>query len=57
LKRGRTRAAAKPLMPALLANSSLADLEALLLPIIGGSENTTPTKIKASNAAMIQSEP
>ena len=50
-----TRAAASALMPAFLANSSLADLEALALPIMGGSEATTPTSTKASKPAMAHS--
>ena len=50
-----TRAAASALMPAFLANSSLADLEALLLPIIRGSEVTTPASTIASSAAMAHS--
>ena len=39
-----TRAAARPLMPAFLANSSLADFEALALPIMGGTDSTTPSQ-------------
>ena len=52
-----TRAAAKPLMPAFLANNSLADLEARLLPIMGGSALSTPTSTKASSPAMAHSAP
>ena len=50
-----TRAAASTFTPVFLANSSLADLDALLLPIICGSEVTTPTSTSASSAAMAHS--
>ena len=51
-----TRAAASPLMPAFLANSSLADFDALALPIIGGTAQTTPMSTKTNKAAISQSE-
>src|SRR3990167_9097161 len=51
-----TRAAARPLMPAFLAKSSLADLDALLLPMSGGTKPTTPASTSTSSPAMAQSE-
>ena len=52
-----TRAAAKALMPGLLANNSRAELDALLLPIMGGKLLTTPSSTTASSAAMAHSAP
>jgi hypothetical protein len=39
-------------MPAFFAKSSLAVFDALLLPIMGGSDNTTAIKISAKRDAM-----
>ena len=43
-------------MPRLLANSSRADFEALLLPISGGTKTVTPASTPASSAAIAHSE-
>ena len=43
-------------MPGFLANSSLTDFEALALPIIVGTDNTTPASTSISSAAMTHSE-
>ena len=51
-----TRAAASKLMPLFLANSSLADLEALLLPMSLGTYSTTPINTKASRPDMTHRE-
>ncbi|EWS63900.1 hypothetical protein Y695_02862 [Hydrogenophaga sp. T4] len=50
-----TRAAASALMPAFFANNSFADLDALLLPMSGGTKPTTPASTSTSNPAMAQS--
>ena len=50
-----TRAAARVLIPAFLANSSFADLDALLLPMSGGTKPTTPASTSSSKAAMAHS--
>ena len=51
-----TRAAASALMPGFLANSSLADFDALALPISRGTNSSTPASTTASSAAMAHSD-
>ena len=52
-----TRAPASKLIARLLPNNSLNDLEALALPIITGSDQTTAIKTTNSTDAINQSEP
>src|SRR5450631_3806898 len=51
-----TRAAASRLMPRFLANSSLADFDALLLPISGGTKVMTPARTRASRPAIVHKD-
>ena len=51
-----TRAAANRLMARFFANNSLADFEALALPINGGTKATTPASTRPSSPAIVHSE-